>query len=138
MNRKHETRFEIGRQVVSRLLSSVRVPMGSATPASFPDEPGLYLFADRSSDEPLRAGESQSLRSRIYRNHLMGSQPGNLPAQLIAGGEAENQNAAKVWIRARCDVRFLTYGQVESIELDRFSAEHFVLGAIRPRFTEGR
>jgi hypothetical protein len=64
---------------------------------NFPQVPGVYRILSRS--EPgatVRAGRSDvSLRQRLYTNHLIGDQSGNLPAQLVGGGECADRDAAK-------------------------------------------
>lgn len=83
----------------------------------------------------LRAGRASGaggLRQRIYQNHLMGNQSGNLRAQLVRAGRCESLDEAKDWIRANCEVRFV----VTAEEADLRWIEHFMLAALRPEFSD--
>ncbi len=84
---------------------------GESIRSKLPDKPGLYAISEKSAcaGEFLRAGRTDEggLRQRIYQNHLMGSQKGNLPQQLIGDGVCQDLNGAKAWILANCEVQFI-------------------------------
>jgi hypothetical protein len=126
---------------LTRLLNSLL----AATPCSFdeslrsnlPEKPGLYMIFTRSNghEEVLRAGRTTGaggLRQRVYQNHLMGDQSGNLRAQLVRAQTCRDLKEAKAWVRANCYVRYLV---VEDEDTLRWS-EHFILSMLRPRFCD--
>ena len=63
-------------------------------------KPGIYrIFDVGEPHETVRAGRTKTaaggLRQRVYQNHLMGDQKGNLRAQLVAGGVCADLEGAK-------------------------------------------
>ena len=80
----------------------------------------------------LRAGRSGDLRRRIYQNHLMGKQQGNLRSQLVGHSVCSDLEEAKQWIREYCVVQLLA---VKS-ETALIWAEHFMLSVLRPRYSD--
>ena len=66
--------------------------------SKLPCEHGLYVIyrKDAGDGEVLRAGRTKTagdgLRQRIYQNHLMGNQKGNLRSQLLADGICAGDN----------------------------------------------
>ena len=126
-----------GRDIVDRLLLSRSVPMSTVTPSSLPTQPGLYAFSMIESPDTgfIRAGRAAGafgLQQRVYNNHLMGSQAGNLASQLVRAGEASTLVEAKAWIRANLAVRWLVADREDVLPW----AEHFMLAVLRPRFSD--
>lgn len=131
-----EARIDEGRRTVERLLLARAIPMRDITPSAIPTEPGIYVFThlDAAPGQVVRAGRATGqggLRQRIYGNHLIGNQAGNLRSQLVAAGEAAELAAAKSWIRQHLAVRY----QVMGTNLIPW-AEHFMLAVLRPRFSD--
>lgn len=123
-----------GRQIVEKILKARKYSFHNMTPSDLPDKPGIYVISQKESVEILRVGrtDDQTLRDRIYRNHLMGNQQGNLRAQLVKSGICQNMEEAKKWIRDHCEVQFL---EKDQIGLDMRWAEHFLLAVLRPKFS---
>lgn len=101
------------------------------------DVHGIYrIFDPRKPDETLRAGRTKTatggLRQRVYENHLMGSQAGNLRAQLVGDGACADLEMAKRFIRESLAVQII---EVENEE-ERTWLEHFMLGVLRPRYCD--
>ncbi len=121
--------------IVERLLSQTPIPYSKATPSSFPEARGVYAITTL-QDEVIRAGKTgqgnATLRDRLYRNHLMGNQSGNLRAQLVASGRCTDLESAKDWIRKNCLVRYL---EIDDRAL-RANAEHFILAVLQPEFSD--
>ena len=125
--------------IVETLVNGRPVSYQEAKPSSFPTDRGLYVISDRRTGEWLRAGLTKNgLRARLYNNHLMGNQGGNLPAQLVKVGSALTLNAAKQWVRDHCEARWVAETIVIEKGLDLATAEHYLLAALRPKFTDGR
>jgi hypothetical protein len=99
-----------------------------------PEQPGVYrIFDPTQEDETIRAGISNvSLRQRVYQNHLMGKQDGNLPAQLFRSGVCVGLDAAKQFIRDNFVVQVL---QIPD-QRERSSLEHFILAVLEPRYSD--
>ena len=125
-------RIEVLVNQLSLLLSADSVSYSDVTPRIFPEAPGIYVICDRAGFV-LRAGKtSATLRQRLYQNHLMGSQDGNLPAQLVGSGTCTSLSDAKEWIRKNCFVRWLDVGDAR----ERGFLEHFMLAVLEPKFCD--
>ena len=78
------------RQLAS-LLDSPVIPFDDRCRSALPEEQGIYrIFDPRDPGVTIRAGRTKTaaagLRQRVYQNHLMGNQQGNLRAQLVGAG----------------------------------------------------
>ena len=123
-----------GRLVVEKLLKAKLTSCGDLTPAKLPQCGGIYIFVSGETSKVLRAGRTENLRQRIYQNHLMGKQAGNLRSQLVKSGKVNDLDEAKEWIRQNCSVAYLEDNFMEG--LDMRWAEHFMLAVLRPRFSD--
>lgn len=131
-------RLEECRLLLNQLLSTPKLPSDDSLRSSLPERPGIYAIHVKGAKpgEILRAGRTKSaaagLRQRIYQNHLMGDQAGNLRAQLVSEGQCVDLDQAKKWIRVNCLVQVLV---VEDNQLRQWS-EHFILSVLRPRYSD--
>jgi hypothetical protein len=119
-------------RLVPRLRELLACPPLEIERRNLPDVPGVYRIFSRSEpDATVRAGRSDaSLQQRIYANHLMGDQPGNLPAQLVGGGACADRDAAKRHIRQNLVVQILPIADADR----RKWFEHFMLAVLQPRY----
>ncbi len=122
---------------LSQLIQSPVIKFDDRCRSALPESPGIYRIFDLTKpSETTRAGRTKTaaggLRQRVYQNHLMGNQSGNLRAQLIAGGECADLEAAKRFVRENLGVQVLV---VENAE-ERAWLEHFMLGVLRPRYCD--
>ena len=130
-------RIEEGRKTVEALLAEPTLAFDERIRSRLPEEPGLYAISltNSSSGEFLRAGRAKGrggLRQRLYQNHLMGDQGGNLRTQLVRYSVCADLNEAKQWIREHCVVQVL---EVRS-ENTMVWAEHFMLSVLRPKYSD--
>jgi hypothetical protein len=130
-----EQHLEELKRLLDRLLAATPYGFDESLRSNLPEESGLYVILTRTNglEEVLRAGRTSGaggLRQRVYQNHLMGNQSGNLRAQLVAAKTCKDLREAKTWVRANCSVRFLV---VEDANALRWG-EHFVLSVLRPTF----
>jgi len=101
------------------------------------EEHGIYTISvlGAGAGEFLRAGRTKSptggLRQRIYQNHFMGSQNGNLRMQLTHDGVCQFEQT-KQWIRENCLVRFLVIEDRQT----RIWAEHLMLAILKPKYCD--
>jgi hypothetical protein len=122
---------------LAALLRSPSIPFDDRCRSAIPEHHGIYRISDRSRpDDTVRAGRTKSaaggLRQRVYQNHLMGNQAGNLRAQLVAGGICQDLAAAKAYVRDQLVVQVLVVPGAE----DRRWLEHFMLGVLMPQFCD--
>jgi len=122
---------------LAQLLGSPFIRFDDRCRSELPEAHGIYrIFDPAKPDETVRAGRTKTaaggLRQRVYQNHLMGNQPGNLRAQLVAGGVCTDLEAAKRHIRGSLVVQIVV---VEDAQ-DRTWLEHFMPGVIRPRYCD--
>lgn len=116
-----------------QLLAAPAVPgtkLFSVTEAA-----GVYAFREHGSKvgQYLRVGRSDSsLRQRIYQNHLMGTQKGNLRAQLVRYGRCFSLDDAKEWIQKNCSVQVLVIADAS----ERRWCEHYILSVLQPDFSD--
>jgi hypothetical protein len=126
------------RLLLSNLLTSPAYSFDDNIRSVLPDEQGLYIIYDWAVSSPvvIRAGRTKSasggLKQRVYSNHLMGDQKGNLRQQLVADHVCADCEAAKNWIRSRCKVRFIPVPD-DGI---RCWAEHYMLSILRPKYCD--
>ena len=132
---KVNANMSVLKETLEKLLAQTEIPYCDATPATFPENKGVYVITS-SDGTILRAGKTglgkATLRQRLYQNHLMGTQGGNLPAQLVGSRECPDLISAKHWIRKFCSVRFLPIDD----DLVRSRTEHFILAVLEPRFCD--
>ena len=124
-------------QRLAQLIGAPVLRFDDRIRSALPEAQGVYrIFSPTAPSEPLRAGRTKSaaagLRQRVYQNHLMGDQPGNLRAQLVNAGICKNLEDAKAFIRRDLAVQIL----VVDDDTERTWFEHFLLGVLRPRFCD--
>ncbi len=130
-------RIAEGRQLLERLLAAPPLQFDRSIRSRLPERPGIYAIyvRDGRPGKALRAGRTRGaggLRQRIYQNHLMGKQAGNLRAQLVRDGVCSDLGKAKAWIQEKCLVQFLVIEHDEA----RAWAEHFILSVLRPKYSD--
>jgi len=119
------------------LLGSAVIRFNDRCHSALPEGHGIYrIFDPTKPDETVRAGRTKTaargLRQRVYQNHLMGRQAGNLRAQLVAGGVCTDLEMAKKLIQERLAVQVL----IVEDDSERAWLEHFMLGVLRPRYCD--
>jgi hypothetical protein len=130
-----QSRITEGQQLVNELLAAPKIAFNEEIRSKLPTEHGMYAIfqKDAPAGDVLRAGRTKTagegLRQRIYQNHLMGNQKGNLRSQLIGDGTCRDFLEARAWIQRNCVVQFVvvTDGRL------RMWAEYFMLSILRPR-----
>jgi hypothetical protein len=122
-----------------KLLASEAMPFDARIASRLPKQAGIYrIFDPRKPSETARAGRTNSaaggLRQRVYGNHLMGNQSGNLRAQLKRAGVpgCADSKSAKEYIRQHLAVQVLVVG--DKAERDRL--EHFMLAVLEPTYCD--
>lgn len=132
-----EQHVEELKRLLDRLLAATPCYFDESLRSNLPEEPGLYVIFTRTNglEEVLHAGRTSGaggLRQRVYQNHLMGNQSGNLRAKLVAGKICKGLREAKTWVRANCSVRFLVVKDANALRW----GEHFILSVLRPTFSD--
>lgn len=132
-----DQRIEELKGLLYRLLTAESFHFDESLRSNLPEEPGVYVIYSvaNGQEEVLRAGRAAGvggLRQRIYQNHLMGKQSGNLRAQLVRSGRCSDMEGAKAWIRQSCSVRFLVVHDDETLRW----TEHFMLAVLRPTYSD--
>jgi hypothetical protein len=117
---------------LEELLAASIIQFDKHCRRNLPERPGVYRIFDRSQpEETVRAGRTDfTLRQRVYQNHFMGDQTGNLRAQLVKAGDCVDLNAAKEFMRQGLAVQVLPIDE----QRQRAWLEHFILAVLRPRF----
>lgn len=122
---------------LAKLLGSPAIRFDDRCWSALPEAHGIYrIFDPTKLEETVRAGRTKTaaggLRQRVYQNHVMGNQPGNLLPQLVKDGLCADLAAAKRLVRERFAVQILV---VENYE-ERTDLEHFMLAVLRPRYSD--
>ncbi len=130
-------RIDEGSKTVEALLAEPAWVFDGRMRSRLPDEPGIYAISLKGSSEGdfLRAGRASGrggLRQRVYQNHLMGDQGGNLRTQLVRYSVCADLNEAKQWIREHCVVQVLEVRSKNTMVW----AEHFMLSVLRPKYSD--
>jgi len=122
--------------LLDHLISSPKHPFDGHLRSLLPDLPGLYVISVKGNEEGeyLRAGRTDEggLRQRVYGNHLMGDQKGNLRQQLTAKGICNDLESAKKWMQENCQVQWVV---IHDPALRKW-AEHYVLSVLRPQLCD--
>ncbi len=123
--------------LLENLVSSPPIRFDERCRQLLPEEQGIYrIFDPRKPNETIRAGRTKTaaggLRQRVYQNHLMGNQAGNLRAQLVKDGICSNIEEAKNLIRNDFVVQILLLPD----DKERALIEHFILAVLRPRYSD--
>src|SRR3972149_354239 len=114
-----EERIRAGERFVLQLLEGPVFPFDSTLRGRLPDEQGLYRIFELDGDpvKTLRSGRTKraarGLRQRVYQNHFMGEEDGNIRRQLVRSGRWRETQAAKDFLRARCGVHVLMIADEE-------------------------
>jgi hypothetical protein len=129
------TEIEILKSYILQLLQKPSCPFDAHLRSNLPTLHGIYrIFDPKIPSETVRAGRTKSaqggLRQRIYQNHLMGNQFGNLPAQLVKAGTCPDLRTAKQYIQGNFQVQFLILPD----DKFRARAEYFMLSILNPKF----
>jgi hypothetical protein len=135
-NNELNHRIEFLKGKLEELLASTPIPFDTQCRSAFPAAPGIYRIFDRADPvHTIRAGRSDAkggLRQRLYQNHLMGNQRGNLRFQLVRHGVCDDLAATKNYIQSKLVAQVLV---IEN-ERDRAWLEHFMLAVLRPRYSD--
>jgi hypothetical protein len=124
--------------ILENLLTCEKRPFDNTLHGELPEMPGLYVISGTKGieEEYLRAGRTKDgiggLRQRVYRNHFMGNQRGNLRAQLVTDGICPDIEQAKLWVSRYCVVQYFI---VQEAELRRW-AEYYMLSVLRPKYCD--
>ena len=135
---KMQARIEENLGFLRALLNESGLPFDQKLRSSLPESHGIYRIFEVGPDwsSSIRVGRTKfaagGLRQRIYQNHLMGDQSGNIRAQLVSSERCANLDGAKEFLRERCRVQFL----VIKDDQQRKWAEHFALSILQPDFSD--
>ena len=104
---------------------------------SLPTKQGIYrIFDGRKPEITIRAGRTilaaRGLQQRIYGNHFMGNQAGNLRQQLVNSRRADDLEGAKRLIKEHYWVQWAVIDDYE----ERKWAEYYVLAVLQPEFSD--
>ena len=128
-----EFQFQIGKfsDLLQRMLESPRISFRDLKPTSLPASPGVYRIFETSAVFPstVYVGESESLRNRIYRSHLMGNTTvSTMKRKLVTSGRYRNAADVKAYLRQDCSLQFLLVPS----ERERMRLEHFAVAMLGP------
>lgn len=86
-------------KILDHLITSPKHFFDENLHRSLPDLQGIYAISSKNGEEGefLRVGRTKKggLRQRVYQNHFMGDQKGNLRQQLVAEGICDDIESAK-------------------------------------------
>lgn len=124
--------------VVRQLLSGTALVFDERLHGLLPEQHGIYVIYAKSAKpgDVLRVGKTKTaaggLRQRIYRNHFMGNQTGNLRSQLVQEGVCKTMEETKPWIRSNCVVQYVV---IEDDEMRKW-AEYMMLAVLQPKYCD--
>lgn len=114
--------------LLERLVTSPLIRFDDQCRQRLPKAHGIYrIFDPKKPNETIRAGRTKTaaggLRQRVYQNHLMGDQLGNLRMQLVMDRTCPSVEAAKDLMRRDFVVQiFLVPDAAERASLEHFMA----------------
>ena len=124
--------------LLENLLACQKLSFDNTLHGELPELPGIYAISatNASAGIYLRAGRTKTgagvLRQRIYHNHFMGNQRGNLRAQLVSDGICADIEEAKRWVSKYCVVQFMI---VQEADVRRW-VEYYMLSLLRPKYCD--
>jgi hypothetical protein len=124
--------------LLENLLACQKLGFDQTLHSELPDLPGIYAISATSASAGiyLRAGRTKTgtggLRQRIYRNHFMGNQRGNLRAQLVSDRICADIEEAKRWVSKYCVVQFMI---VQETDVRRW-VEYYMLSLLQPKYCD--
>ena len=122
-------------QLLDQLLVSARLAFEDLKPSSLPASPGVYRIFDTSAVFPatVYVGQSESLRNRVYRSHLMGNTTvSTLKRKLVNSGRYHSAAEVKAYLRHDCSVQVL----IVPSERERMWFEHYAVAMLHPYFND--
>jgi excinuclease UvrABC nuclease subunit len=125
-------------ELLKNLLSAKSFSFDHKLRAALPNKPGIYRISEHGAnwDSSLRIGRTKSaqkgLQQRVYQNHYMGDQTGNIKAQLVVARRFNTQDEAKAYLRNSCEVQFI----IVADESERKWLEHFIISVLQPQFSD--
>ena len=134
----YDERVFEGQRWLNELIAQPPLRFDNKLRGSLPELPGVYRIVDTSASagSTLRLGRTKTakggLRQRVYGNHYMGNQNGNLRAQLVRSGRCSSMEETKRYIQDNCEVQFVIIEQDDA----RKWAEYFLLSVLRPDFSD--
>lgn len=129
------TKISANLSYLNGLLSSPLHKFDNTLRSALPELPGIYCIKNQSG-MILRAGStptSKSLKQRVYQNHFMGNQNGNIRSQLVKDGTCKDLDDAKTYLKVNCSVQ---WKEILNNDDDRKWAEHFMLSILQPEFSD--
>jgi hypothetical protein len=90
------------------LPDAPKIAFQGLKPSALPESPGVYRIFETSATFPetVYIGESENLRNRIYRSHLMGNTTvSTLKRKLVTSGRYPDTAAVKAYLRHDCSVQ---------------------------------
>jgi hypothetical protein len=137
MDKAIATRLSCLERDLGRLLSAAVIRFDDACRSALPEMHGIYrIFDPLHPEATIRAGRTKTavggLRQRVYQNHLMGDQPGNLRSQLVSAGICSDLGTAKHYVRSTLAVQYLVVDNPD----ERKWLEYFMLGVLMPQFCD--
>ena len=124
-----EENIEDGRSMLKALLAKPPIPFSGGTMYEVPDESGVYVFSTQ-VEEVLYVGQSRKgIRSRM-KDHWAGTTSSDLAETLVKKGHSHDKSGSRDWIRNNVVIR---YTPSVELNMDIKWAEHFAIGALRPK-----
>jgi hypothetical protein len=124
--------------LLQNLLSAKSLNFDHNLRAALTNKPGIYRISENSAnwDSSIRIGRTKSgqkgLQQRVYQNHYMGDQSGNIKGQLVRAGRFNTQDEAKAYLSNSCKVQFI----IVEDESERKWLEHFIISVLQPQARE--
>ncbi len=137
-----DARLRVLESQLAQLLGSPAIRFDDRCRSALPEGHGIYrIFDPMKPHETIRAGRTKTaadgLRQRVYQNHLMGNQKGNLRAQLVEGGVCTDLEAAKQLIRGSLAVQILVVDDEQERTCPPISLRPAFLCGVRRYGVEG-
>ena len=121
--------IEEGHSMVKGLLEKPQIRFSGGTMYEVPDESGIYVFSNR-VEEALYIGQSRKgIRSRM-KDHWAGTTSSDLAETLVKKGYYRDKSESRDWSKDNVVIRYMTSAE---LNMDIKWAEHFAIGALRPK-----
>jgi hypothetical protein len=122
-------------ELLYELLNKPRHPFADGLYAALPAIGGVYRISEIGSESSttIYIGQSNNLRRRIYRNHLMGSGSNStLRRKLIASSKCQDEADVKCYLKEKCWVQVVQIPDT----LEQMAFEHFAAALLKPTYND--
>ncbi len=126
---KLEKRLPKLKKYADEILKQDTIRLTDLKYSQIPEKSGVYIIYN--NKKVIYIGNTQNLRNRIYRNHLMGEERSSILKKKIMKERNLSRSKAKEYMKKYLSVR---YRIIPTSKID--SVEHFLISLFVPKYND--